>query len=58
MCGGVGSVARCVDCVMICVASFSAADGHVSSGQADVACVAQFSLAVSIRFRPRTPPSW
>jgi hypothetical protein len=58
MCGGVGSVARCVDCVMICAASFSAADGHVRSEQGDVARVAQFNLAVSIRFRPRTPPSW
>jgi acetamidase/formamidase len=53
MCGGVGSVARCVDCVMIWAASFSVADGHVRSGQGDVACVAQFNLAVSIRFKVR-----
>jgi len=54
--GGVGSVARCVDCMMICAAAFSPADG--SYGQVDVECVAQFNPAVSIRFKPFTPPSW
>ena len=54
--GGVGSVARCVDCMMICAASVSPTDG--SSGQADIECVVQLSLAVAMLFKPGTPPLW
>src|SRR6516165_2017151 len=42
--------------MMICAAAFSPADG--SCGQVVVECVAQFNPAVSIRFKPFTPPSW
>ena len=43
---------------MICAASFATADSPGVCGQADVACVAQFNPAVSMRFKPFTPPSW
>jgi hypothetical protein len=56
--GGVGSVARCVDCMMICNASFSPVlvGSHGGSGQGWVEAVPQAKFAVSRVFSPGTPP--
>src|SRR5215813_5987056 len=43
---------------MVCAASFSAADGHGGSGQAEVECDPPLNLTVAIAFRPGTPPFW
>src|SRR5215469_15547906 len=44
--------------MMIWAASLSPADSPGVCGQVDAACVAQFNPAVSMRFKPFTPPSW